>query len=370
LAPVSWIKKGFRSGNSFFLNKTFIMKKRLLLPVILLAAFGSRAQSSREGTLYLTKSLSSESIQQVEANTSGGGIHVTGVNPSEARIEVYISGNDHNNGLSKEEIQKRLGEQYEFSVTATNHNLVANARNKRNFNDWRKGLTISFEIFVPAAVSTHLSTSGGGIALLNLSGTQDFSTSGGGLNVKQVTGHITGHTSGGGIQVSDSRDDIDLETSGGGIQASRCSGKIKLNTSGGSLDLQDLEGSVYAYTSGGGINGGKIKGELVTHTSGGSITLNDLEASLDASTSGGNINVDFTDVEKYVKLRNSGGSINLMMPKNKGFDLKISGDRVRTDALSNFSGSHDETGINGTVNGGGIPVSADAGGGRVNLSFK
>ena len=51
-----------------------------------------QAQDSQKGLLYLNKPLSAESINQVEARTSGGGIEVTGVNPSEARIEVYVIG--------------------------------------------------------------------------------------------------------------------------------------------------------------------------------------------------------------------------------------------------------------------------------------
>ncbi|HEY4154060.1 MAG TPA: hypothetical protein VGM24_01485, partial [Puia sp.] len=237
------------------------MKKLIAVFLMVSAAWAVQAQSSREGMLYLNKPLSGDAIQQVEANTSGGGIQVSGVQPSEARIEVYISGNEGRfSGLSKEEIQKRLDADYDFSVTVSNHKLTANARTKKGFRDWRKSLNISFSIYVPNEVSTELATSGGGISLQNLSGTQDFRTSGGGLHVKEVSGHITGRTSGGGIHVSDSKDDIDLETSGGGIEAVHCSGKIHLNTSGGSLHLTDLDGTITATTSGGGVDADRIKG--------------------------------------------------------------------------------------------------------------
>ncbi len=65
-----------------------------------------QAQNSQKGLLYLSKPLSAESINQVEARTSGGGIEVTGVNPSEARIEVYVTENGHRNSYSKEEDSK------------------------------------------------------------------------------------------------------------------------------------------------------------------------------------------------------------------------------------------------------------------------
>ena len=347
------------------------MKKYAVLFMLMALGVMVSAQTSRDGLLYLNKSLSADAIQQVEANTSGGGIQVSGVAATEARIEVYVSGNNGRfSNLTKEEIKKRLDADYDFSVTVANHKLTANARTKRGFNDWRKSLNISFAIYVPSQVSTELSTSGGGVSLQNLSGTQNFRTSGGGLDVKQVSGHITGRTSGGGIYVADSKDNIDLETSGGGIEAVHCSGKIKLNTSGGGLHLKDLDGSITATTSGGGVDGDQIKGELFTHTSGGNVSLTDISSSLEASTSGGNIHVEMVSPAKFVKLRNSGGRIDLQIPKNVGFDLRINADKIRTDALSNFNGSTEDNEIRGSINGGGIPIVADAGGGRVNLSFR
>lgn len=347
------------------------MKKIIAFSLFVFAALALHAQSSKEGVLYLNKSLSTDAVQQVEANTSGGAISVTGVAPAEARIEVYISGNGGwFSGISKEEIKARLEKDYDFSVTVSDHKLTAIAKQKRGFNNWKNGLNIAFAIYVPSQVSTHLATSGGGISLENLSGTQDFATSGGGLKLKQVTGHINGRTSGGGIDVSDCKDDIDLATSGGGIRANRCSGKIRLNTSGGSLHLTALNGDISATTSGGSVDGDDIKGELSTHTSGGNVSLTTIAASLDASTSGGNIRVEMISAVKYVKLHNSGGRIDLQIPKNVGFDLRINADKIHTDALSNFNGSTEDNEIHGSINGGGIPVIADAGGGRVNLSFR
>ena len=46
------------------------------------------------------------SINQVDAKTSGGGIQVTGVSASEARIEVYVNGNGRHNTYTKAEADK------------------------------------------------------------------------------------------------------------------------------------------------------------------------------------------------------------------------------------------------------------------------
>jgi hypothetical protein len=344
---------------------------RIILSFLLLiSGIFVQAQNSKS-LLFLSKPLSAESIKEVEAKTSGGGIEVTGVNPSEARIEVYINGNDRHDSYTKEEAQKILDKDYDFSVTVSANKLSAIAKQKRNFNnDWRNSISISYKIYVPTACGTNLNTSGGGISISNLTGVQHFNTSGGGLDVSKLSGKISGHTSGGGITVSDSKDDIDLETSGGGIQAKRCSGEIRLNTSGGSIELNDLSGNIHASTSGGNVDAEKVTGELITHTSGGNMSVTGMSGSLEASTSGGNIDVEITETGKFVKLSNSGGSVHLEVPKGKGLDLDIHGDRIKTEGLNNFSGSLEKESITGTVNGGGIPVDVHAGSGGVTLAIK
>jgi hypothetical protein len=331
----------------------------------------AQAQSSHKGLLYLNKPLTAEAIKQVEARTSGGGIEVTGVNSAaEARIEVYITENGHHGDYSKEEIQSRVDADYDLTVTASGNKLTAIAKPKKNLRNWSNALSFSFNIFVPVACATHLNTSGGGISIASLTGEQHFSTSGGGLEVKGLTGKIDGRTSGGGITVSDCKDDIDLETSGGGIEASRCSGQIRLNTSGGSIDLNDLSGNIRATTSGGNVDAEKINGELDTHTSGGNISLTAMTGTLEASTSGGNIDIQINEIGKYVKLSNSGGNVYLQIPKGKGINLDVHGDRIKTEGLSNFSGSMEKQSINGTINGGGTPVDIHAGSGGVTLALK
>jgi len=348
-------------------QKTFMKKYILFLSLVCVAA-AVKAQSDKEP--YITKSLSNQSIQNVKVETSGGSISVAGVSPGDAKIEVYVSGNNGLGTLSKDEIQKRLEENYELKVSVDGNTLNAYARQKHDNMNWKKGLNISFKVYAPKNVSTDLNTSGGSIRLSDLSGTQKFRTSGGSLNVDNITGKVDGGTSGGSIHLSNSGSDIELRTSGGSIEAKNCKGKLDLETSGGSLDLNDLDGTIEASTSGGHINADNIKGELTANTSGGSIRMTNIAASLETSTSGGNINVEISTVGKYVKLNNSGGGIDLQLPANKGYDLDLRGNKVKVSPMNNFSGDTDDNSITGKINGGGTQVVARSGSGRVNVSFK
>lgn len=345
------------------------MKKYSLLFIMLVSVVLIRAQSKEEP--YQTKSLANESIQNVKVQTSGGSISVTGTSNAEARIEVYIRGNNgRENKLTREEIQKRIDEDYDLTISVSNNKLTAIARPKYRNMNWKKALSISFQVFSPQNVSTDLNTSGGSIALKNITGSQNFQTSGGSLHIENLGGEMTGRTSGGSIHVENSRDDIDLATSGGSIHANNCNGNLKLTTSGGSLKLSELKGQVKASTSGGSVIGHAIQGELSAHTSGGNVKLEDLSCSLEASTSGGHIDVGIKEFGKYVTITNSGGNIDLQIPNNRGVDLKLRGDKINTFTLNNFSGTVEEDEINGKLNGGGIPVTVRAGSGKIKLAVQ
>src|SRR5262249_37334834 len=139
------------------------------------------AQFNAEKDPFLVKSLNNETLQKVLVETSGGSINVAGVDKSEARIEVFVRANNwkDNNGLSKEELQQRLDENYTLEVAVSGGQLTAIAKQKKQINfNWKKGLSISFKVYVTKNIATKLSTSGGSIGLSNLEGEQDFKTSG------------------------------------------------------------------------------------------------------------------------------------------------------------------------------------------------
>ncbi|HYJ38038.1 MAG TPA: hypothetical protein VEV87_05455 [Chitinophagaceae bacterium] len=344
------------------------MKKSSLVMVLVLTVFVLKAQFNASKDPFITKSLAGETIKNVEVETSGGSIDVQG-GTGNYRLEVFVWPNNLKKGdnISKEELQKRLDEHYDLKIAVVNNKLTAIAKQKKNNMDWKKAVSVSFKVYVQQNVNTDLATSGGSISLSNLTGSQEFTTSGGSLHVENLTGKIEGHTSGGSIHLEGSKDDIELTTSGGSIEARNCTGKIKLATSGGSLTLSGLKGNIRATTSGGSVNGSNIEGDLIAHTSGGNINLEKINSSLETSTSGGNINVEVVTLKGFIKIHNSGGNINLSVP-NKSMDLNLTGGRIKTDKLTNFSGSIEEESVKGKLNGGGVPVTVNAGSGRITLS--
>jgi hypothetical protein len=346
------------------------MKKCLLSLLMVVTVFALKAQKETKREPYEVKTFQGETISSIVSETSGGNISVSGVSQSESRVEVFVTQNDsRRNELSNDEIKARMDADYDLDVSVNNGKLTATAKVKNKIKDWKKMLNFSFKIYAPKNVSTKLSTSGGNIVLTGISGDQDFSTSGGNLDLHDLGGKIKGRTSGGNIMINNCKDEIDVSTSGGNIQAENSTGQIALSTSGGSIELKFLDGNIKASTSGGNIEAEAIEGDLAAHTSGGNVSLQKLNCSVKASTSGGNIDVSIKTAGKYVSINNSAGKINLRIPKNTRMDLKMNAMKISTENLENFSGTNSKDEISGTVNGGGIPVTVDAGSGRIDVVF-
>jgi hypothetical protein len=82
------------------------MKKYFFLFLLVNICLAVNAQTKSEKEPYLTKSLSGESVSNVMAETSGGNISVTGVAPSDSRVEVFVSQNSNKlKSLSADELK-------------------------------------------------------------------------------------------------------------------------------------------------------------------------------------------------------------------------------------------------------------------------
>lgn len=337
-----------------------------------LTTLTNHAVAQRNDRPYQTKTFSGN-ISAVRAETSGGSLTVEGGTDRNAKVEMFVRGNNGGDNLDKAEIEERLRD-YDISIAQEGSTIVATAkrrnndRNDRATDRWQRSLSISFTFYTPRAVATDLRTSGGSIHLSELSGKQRFRTSGGSLHLTDVEGDINGQTSGGSIHLDRcrSKDRMDLQTSGGSIEARASSGDMRLHTSGGSIRLTDLRGDIDAQTSGGSVQGSDLTGEIKAGTSGGSVRLSNVSGSVDASTSAGSVEVSIVKLGEYVRLNTSVGSVRVTMPFDKGMDLNLSGSRVNIpSSLSKFDGDIEKNRVRGRLNGGGVAVNISAGMGNV-----
>ena len=264
---------------------------------------------------------------EVEVSTSGGRIKVMGKNTNKVTVNAiaYVNGRRSSNvdldnwSITIEEIQGRI---------------VAKAERETSYR-WLRGgnnVRIAFEIESPVNTEINAITSGGSVYIENLVGNQYARTSGGSIEVGDIQGNI------------------------------------EMRTSGGSIRLENIDGQAEVATSGGSIRAKKVTQGLKARTSGGSLNLYEISGSLEARTSGGSIDVGLINPIEYIEVSTSGGNVTVEVPESLGYDLDLSGSRVRTE-LRNFTGSSSRDAIRGAMNGGGIPLKARTSGGSVSLKY-
>lgn len=220
------------------------------------------------------------------------------------------------------------------------------------FSGWHNRNEAQYTIHVPAEFSAKLETSGGAIAVSNVSGSVKADTSGGGLRFTNIHGALDGETSGGSIKVVD------------------CSGEIRLETSGGGLDIKGGGGSLHGESSGGGITAKNFAGSIAIETSGGGITIENIQGKINGSTSGGPIHASFSStIVDSIDLSTSGGGIAFKTPAEAAFklDAEASGGGVNCDLPVTVQGKIEQNHLKGTVNAGGPNVRLRTSGGGIRV---
>lgn len=198
-----------------------------------------------------------------------------------------------------------------------------------------------YSITVPASFSAQLKTSGGGVAVSN------------------ITGEVKAETSGGGFKFARLHGTLNAETSGGGIRVADCDGTQKVRTSGGSIEVAGGSGSLDGETSGGQVTVKDFQGPIRVESSGGGLTIENVSGKVDGSTSGGSITARFSSpLSQEVKLETSGGSVTLRVPESSAFNLdaSTSAGGVASELPVTVVGKVAHDHLKGPVNGGGRPV--------------
>lgn len=179
----------------------------------------------------------------------------------------------------------------------------------------------------------------------------DLRASGGSLDVRDLNASVRGKTSGGGIHVQNVAGKVDMHTSGGSVEAEHLNGPAVLSSSGGPIDVTDSAGNLDLRTSGGGIS------------------IQNADGSVEAHTSGGNIRAQMR-ANDGISLSTSGGGITLLLPRNTHatIDAGTSGGNVTSDfpVTTTHFGSRDH--LEGTIGGGGLPISLHTSGGSIQLT--
>ncbi len=197
----------------------------------------------------------------------------------------------------------------------------------------------------------------------------DLDTSGGAIAVRELTGSLKADTSGGDLTFDKIHGDIHADTSGGDIKATACEGAINLDTSGGRIEVNNGRGKLHADTSGGPVSVLTFAGDASVESSGGKLRLSHITGKLIAETSGGSIAVILpSPVTEDVRLETSAGQITVVTPANATLtiDAETGAGKVRSDLPIARSNSESDS-FKGTINGGGKALTLRSGAGSIEI---
>jgi len=332
------------------MKPTFNSVKYGAMAFALLAAFGAAARADVEDKI--NKSFKAEPGGQLTLHVDRGSIELKSSDQATVEVEVIRKARG-----SDAKAKETLGN-HVVTFTHDGNRIEIKAESKNSgasswFGGWFGGqqLQVSYRVTVPRKFDADLTTAGGSINVVQLTGKVQARTAGGSLKFEKLEGQLSGHTSGGSIQVASAK------------------GKVDLKTAGGSIRLSDIEGEVTAVTSGGSIDANNLTGKSVVKTSGGSIELGEIKGRMDARTSGGSIEATLLGQPAGdCTFKTSGGSVTLVLDGTVAVevDAHTSAGRVSTE-LPVTSEVQKKNELRGKINGGGPLITARTSGGNVRL---
>jgi DUF4097 and DUF4098 domain-containing protein YvlB len=216
----------------------------------------------------------------------------------------------------------------------------------RRWNDGWNGISISYEITVPASTRLQARSGSGDLEVSEVAGPVEMSTGSGNIRVGRVNSDVAARTGSG---------DIDL-AGAGSARASTGSGNITAMGIRGDLEVRTGSGDLTLGQSG--------KGRVDISTGSGDIDLIGASGPLHARAGSGDIQVEGTPIGDW-DLNASSGDVRVRLPRAGGFDLDLrsSSGRIDTSIPITVSGRQSRREIRGQVRGGGplVHISTSSG---------
>lgn len=199
--------------------------------------------------------------------------------------------------------------------------------------EYRRNVSISYEIAVPAATSV-VSRTG--------SGEQNLSDLGGAVEARTGSGEIT---------LSDIDGSVEVSTGSGDIIAERIAGAFNGSTGSGSIELVQT-----------------ASGAVAVATGSGSVSLSGVQSAARARTGSGRIEIDGVPGGLW-DLETGSGSVYLRVPEDAAFslDVRTSSGAVQTSHAVTMVGTIARGSLRGDVRGGGSLVHVRTGSGSIRV---
>jgi len=215
-----------------------------------------------------------------------------------------------------------------------------------------EGISISYEVTVPAATTLTASSGSGSQQIGALTGPVHTSSGSGSLHIGATGGTVRAGTGSGSITVDGAKDRVDANTGSGSITLRQIAGSAKASSGSGSIELEQT-----------------AKGSAELSTASGEIRVRGVNGGLSAETASGSIDISGKPDTNWT-LSSSSGTISLNLPSGTPFtlDARTHSGSIDIDhpvSVSSIHGRRRE--VHGAVNGGGPTVSVETTSGSIHI---
>lgn len=229
-------------------------------------------------------------------------------------------------------------------IEQTGNRIVVGPRGP---NEGWNGISISYEVIVPAS-SRVISRSGSGD-----------------LEVADVAGPVEASTGSGDIRVGRIKENVSVRTGSGDIELAGAA-EARASTGSGNVTAAAIRGDLEARSGSGDITVGQDgKGRAEVSTGSGSIEVTGATGPLRVRTGSGDILLQGTPSSDW-EVNASSGDVRLRLPSTGGVDLDLRSNsgHIETSVPITITGSRSQREIRGQVRGGGprVQVTTSSGG--------
>ena len=265
----------------------------MVCSALLVGFWASDVQAAKKGTFERT--LSVDETILLDVSTGSGSITISNGKSGTVEIVGHIKVGSGFFKRSADEMDDLI-EHFEANppVELENGRLrVGHIKDKA----YRKNVSISYEIVVPANTEVISDTGSGSQKVSGIAAPVDADTGSGTITLTDIGGPVTARSGSGGIKADRVAGGFEAHTGSGSISLTQTApGDVEATTGSGSIDLQGVVGSLRAKAGSGRIViQGTQAGDWNVDTGSGSIRVDlpdDAAFSLDAESSSGGITVD------------------------------------------------------------------------------
>jgi len=280
----------------------------------------------------------------LDVQTGAGNIVVKTGDASKVEVHATIRAN-HRSG----DVTKYIQEIEANPPIDQNGNVIRVGRIENN--DWKRNISISYELVVPAQTKLRTESGSGDEKIDGVAGPLDSSSGSGSLTISNIGNEVRAQSGSGSVNLKNVHGGAKLTAGSGSISASGIAGGLIASSGSGSIHLEQT-----------------APGNAEIHTGSGEIEVTGANGGVVAQTGSGGVSVEGTPAGEW-RLRSGSGDLNVKLPPQASFNLVAHTGSGSIDSSREIAvqGKISPRDLQGKVGGGGPVVELSTSSGSIQI---